>query len=194
MPIEDIAVADAVIAAVVLISAVFGLMRGLVKEVLALVIWVGAAFLGMTLGPTLAAWVDLALSTRLRNAIGFGAVFVVVLVFGAFLQRFVHGLVRSTGLSGTDRTLGLAFGALRGVAVVLVALILLRPFAAERAWWSESVLAPPLLTLEGDLRELANAVLDAFGAERVAPLPGGGQAAAESARGAGIASQPEWPR
>ena len=168
-PLADIAVADAVIAAVVLVSAVFGLMRGLVKEVLALIIWVGAAMLGMTFGPALGALTDLTLSARLRNAIGFGAVFTVVLVAGALLQRVLRGLVQSTGLTGTDRTLGLAFGALRGVAVVMVALVLLRPFAAERAWWNESVLAPPLLSLEGDFLEVTNAVLDAFGAEPVQP-------------------------
>ena len=163
MPFEDIAFADAVIAGVVLISAIFGMMRGLVKEVLSLIIWVSAAFLAMTFGPALAALTDLALNTRLRNVIGFVAVFVLVLVAGAFVQRFLQGLIHSTGLSGTDRTLGLAFGALRGAAVVLVALMLLRPFAAERLWWSESMLAPPLLSLEGDFRELASAVLDAFG-------------------------------
>jgi len=168
-PLADIAVADAVIAAVVFVSAVFGLMRGLVKEVLALIVWVGAAMLGMTFGPALGALTDLTLSARLRNAIGFGAVFTVVLVAGALLQRVLRGLVQSTGLTGTDRTLGLAFGALRGVAVVMVALVLLRPFAAERAWWNESVLAPPLLSLEGDFLEVTNAVLDAFGAEPVQP-------------------------
>lgn len=169
MPIADIAVADTVIAAVVLVSALFGLMRGLVKEVAALVVWVGAAVLGMTFGPTLGALTDLTLSTRLRNAIGFGVVFVVVLVAGALLQRVLRALVQSTGLTGTDRTLGLAFGSLRGVTVVLVALILLRPFAAERVWWNESVLAPPLLALEGDFLEVTNAVLDAFGAAPVKP-------------------------
>ena len=181
MSIEDIAIADVVIAAVVLVSAVFGMMRGFVKEVLALVIWVSAAFLGMTFGPALADLTDLTLSTRLRNAIGFGVVFVVVLVAGAFLQRFLHGLVRTTGLTGTDRTLGMAFGAVRGAAVVLVALILLRPFAAERAWWSESLLAPPLLALEDEFRELAGAVLDVFDTDRVGPWPVG-------------ASPLEWPR
>ena len=174
MPTAELATTDVVIALVVLVSAAFGLLRGFVKEVVALVIWVGAALLGMAVGPTLGALLDLALSARLQNAIGFGAVFVVVLIAGALLQRALRGLVQSTGLSGTDRTLGLAFGTARGVVVVVVALILLRPFAQERAWWSESVLVPPLLALEGDLMELLNAAFDAFSG---APLPPLGQAA-----------------
>lgn len=168
MPPAELAIADVVIAVVVLVSAVFGLLRGFVKEVVALVIWVGAVLLGMALGAQIGALLGLALSARLQNAIGFGTVFVVVLIAGALLQRALRGLVQSTGLSGTDRTLGLVFGTARGVAVVTVTLILLRPFALERAWWNESVLVPPLLALEGDLKELVNAALDAFGG---APLP-----------------------
>lgn len=167
---QDIAIADAVIAAAVVLSGVFGLLRGLVKEVVALIVWLGAAFLGMNFGPTLGASLGLELSARLCNAIGFGAVFVVVLVAGALLQRLLSGLIQSTGLTSTDRTLGLVFGALRGVAVVVVALLLLRPVAAERIWWDESVLAPPLLALEGDLLEVVNVVRDAFGAAPVRSL------------------------
>ena len=163
MPIEDIAIADLAIAAVVLVSAAFGLMRGFVKEVVALVIWVGAAVLGTTFGPVVADSLGLDLSARLQSAVGFATVFVVVLVVGALVQRLLRGLVTGTGLTGTDRTLGLLFGTARGVAVVLVALILLRPFAAERAWWNASVLAPPLLALEGDLLEIRDVVVGAFG-------------------------------
>lgn len=170
MPTAELAVADVVIGVVVLVSAVFGLLRGFVKEVVAVLIWVGAVLASMAFGPKLGALLGLTLSARLQNAIGFGAVFITVLVAGALLQRLLRGLVEGTGLSGTDRTLGLVFGTVRGVAVVTVALILLRPFAGARGWWSESVLVPPLLALEADLMELVNAVLGAFGAAPVAPL------------------------
>lgn len=166
----DFAIADVVIAAVVLLSGLFGLLRGLVKEVVALLVWLGAASLGMNFGPALGAVLDVEIGERLRNAIGFGAVFVVVLVAGALLQRMLRSLIHGTGLSSTDRTLGLLFGALRGVAVVVVALLMLRPVAAERLWWDESVLAPPLLALEGDLLIVVNMVRDAFGAAPVRSL------------------------
>ena len=101
------------------------------------------------------------LSAGLQTAIGFAIVFVAVLVAGALAQRFLGGLVESTGLTGTDRTLGLVFGTVRGAAVVLVALILLRPFAESRDWWAESLIAPPLLSFENEVIELFDLMMDA---------------------------------
>ena len=90
-------------------------------------------------------------------------VFIVVLIAGALLQRILGRLVDSAGLTGTDRTLGLLFGAARGVIVVIVALLVLRPFAADRPWWPESQLIPPLLALEGDVVNVVAFIADALG-------------------------------
>ena len=160
MPVGNFAIADVVMGIVIVVSAVFGLMRGLVREVLSLVIWVAALLLGIAFADSVAAVLGLDLSAALQTAIGFAIVFVAVLVAGALAQRFLGGLVESTGLTGTDRTLGLVFGTVRGAAVVLVALILLRPFAESRDWWAESRIAPPLLTLENEMIELFDLMMD----------------------------------
>lgn len=161
MPIGSFAVADVVMGIVIVVSAVFGLMRGLVREVLSLVIWGAALLLGIAFADSVAAMLGLGLSAGLQTAIGFAIVFVATLVAGALAQRFLGGLVESTGLTGTDRTLGLVFGTVRGAAVVLVALILLRPFAESRVWWAESLIAPPLLTFESEVIELFDLMMDA---------------------------------
>lgn len=163
MPIGDFAVADVVIVVVIVVSAVWGVLRGLVKEVVALAIWVAALLLGrMFAGPVGAAIAD-SLDPRLQVGIGFAAVFIVVLVAGAFLQRLLGRMVDSTGLTGTDRTLGLLFGGARGGAVVVVGLIILRPLAEGSTWWPESQLIPVFLALEGDVMELRTFIVDAFG-------------------------------
>ena len=164
MPAE-FAVADIVIAAVLAVSAVFGLMRGLVKEVAALVIWASAGLLALAFAGPLGEAIGLNLGPRLQKALGFAVIFIVVLIVGAFAQRLLRGLVETTGLSGTDRTLGLLFGAARGVLVVTLTLIVVRPFAEERPWWTESKLAPALLTLEPEVMELAQALMDRFPGE-----------------------------
>lgn len=174
MSLAEFAAADVAIVAVVLISAGLGLARGLVKEVLSLAIWAAALVLSLAFGPAVAELLGLNLAPRLQTGIGFVAVFVVVLIAGAIGQRLVGGLVKSTGLSGTDRLLGLLFGAARGGVVVIVGLIALRPFAEERIWWNDSQLAPPLLAYEEDVLQLAGALVDAFSdvAETAeAPLP-----------------------
>lgn len=172
MPIGNFAIADVVMGIVIIVSAVFGLMRGLIREVLSLAIWVSALLLGLAFADSVAGVLGLDLSAGLQTAIGFAIVFVAVLVGGALAQRFFGGLVESTGLTGTDRTLGLVFGTVRGAAVVLVALILLRPFAQDRVWWSESLIAPPLLTFENEVLELFDLMMDAVADPAEAPPVG----------------------
>ena len=164
MPIGDFAVADVVIVVVILLSAVWGVMRGLVKEVVALAIWVAALLLGVVFASAVGAAIADSLGPRLQVAIGFAAVFIVVLVAGAFLQRLLGRMVDSTGLTGTDRTLGLLFGTARGGAVVVVGLIVLRPLAEASPWWRESQLIPWFLALEGDVLDLVAFIADVFGA------------------------------
>ena len=163
MAIGDFAVADLVIVVVIVVSAAWGVLRGLVKEIVALAIWVAALLLGVVFAAPVGAVIADSLGPRLQAGIGFAAVFVVVLIAGALLQRTLGRLVDSTGLTGTDRTLGLLFGAARGGIVVIVALIVLRPFAEQGPWWPESQLIPALLALEGDVLNVVAAIADALG-------------------------------
>ena len=163
MPIGDFAVADVAIVVVIVVSAVWGVLRGLVKEVVALAIWVAALLLGVVFAGTVGAAIADSLGPRLQVGVGFAAVFIVVLVAGAFLQRLLGRMVEGTGLTGTDRTLGLLFGAARGGAVVVVALIILRPLSEGSPWWPESQLIPLFLALEGDVLDLADYIAGAFG-------------------------------
>lgn len=165
----DFATADLVIVGLVLVSAVFGVTRGLVKEVLSLVIWAAALLLALAFGKALGSAI-LDANGRLQSALGFAAVFLVVLLAGALVQRFVGSLVETTGLTGTDRVLGFAFGAARGGLVALFALIVLHPFANDRQWWQESRLVPPIIAYEEDVLALASALADAF-SEAKSALP-----------------------
>ena len=56
----------------------------------------------------------------------------------------ISQLVSKTGLSGTDRVLGLVFGALRGALVVSAMLFFMDAFSSadETDWWKASQLIP----------------------------------------------------
>jgi membrane protein required for colicin V production len=62
-----------------------------------------------------------------------------VLIAGAMLAWLLSTLVEKTGLSGTDRLLGVVFGAARGAVLValIVFLLALTPIT-EDLWWDQS--------------------------------------------------------
>ncbi|MEQ8486890.1 MAG: CvpA family protein [Pseudomonadales bacterium] len=149
------ATADILIAIIVLLSAVIGLVRGLIKEVLSLASWLAAFILALYFAPDVADLLRGQLADQgVRLVVAFLAVFVVTLIAGGLLQWLVGGLVKTTGLSGTDRLLGFLFGAGRGVLVCVVVLIALQRFAEAGGWWQSSELIPHLLAFEQEVLDL----------------------------------------
>lgn len=135
---------DYTILAVLGLSVLVGLWRGLVSEVLALVIWVAAFWVAWLLGPTLAARLTVITLPALRVAAAYAGCFVLVLVLGAILRYVVRRLLEGSGLSGTDRLLGMLFGFVRGALLVCV-LVFLGQFTGltREPLWRQSALLPP---------------------------------------------------
>ena len=151
---------DVVIVVVVALSTVIGLLRGLAREVMSLIVWLSAFVASLAFAEPVAGLLELEAS--IGTAAGFAIVFVAVLLAGAFVQRMLAKLVRSTGIGGTDRLLGSFFGALRGGLLTIVALIAIRPFAETSDWWLESVLVPELLAFERDVLDLLQVAASQF--------------------------------
>lgn len=136
--------ADYVILAVLGLSVLIGLWRGLISEVLGLAIWVAAAWVTWTFGPAASSLYEHSISLpSARLAAGYATCFVSVLVAGVIVRFLVARLVQGTGLSGTDRLLGMLFGLARGVLLVTVGVFLVSLTALARdPWWQQSVLLP----------------------------------------------------
>lgn len=137
-------VADLAILVICGLSVLVSLFRGFIREVFSLLVWAAAVYAGlMAAGPLaerMQPWVEL---PSVRLVIAFVGVFVLVLIIGGLINYLLGKLVAGTGLSGTDRLVGALFGALRGAAIVLVAVIIgqMTPFP-EDPWWQESRLLP----------------------------------------------------
>jgi len=138
---------DWAIIAIIAVSSLISLKRGFVKEALSLVIWIVAGAVAWMFGGSLSQYLEPYIQTPSARVIaGCTILFVATLVVGAMLNFIVGELIRATGLSGTDRFLGMAFGAARGglLVVVAVGLLSLGPVQQD-PWWQESSLLPRFL-------------------------------------------------
>jgi len=131
---------DYAVLAVIVISVLVGALRGFIKEVFSLVVWITAFAVAYYFAGDVAEWMEDAVTLpSARTAMGFTGLFVAVLLVGGLMNYLLGRLVESTGLSGTDRLLGGVFGAARGLALVVVVLLVagFTPIPAD-PWWKES--------------------------------------------------------
>lgn len=134
--------ADWAIIGIISISTIVSLIRGFVKEALSLLSWVVAFVVARSFYTHLATLFEDFISTpSVRLLAAFILLFIVALVIGALVNHLIAAIVKSTGLSGTDRMLGMVFGMIRGMilVVVIIALARLTP-VKEDPWWTDSVL------------------------------------------------------
>lgn len=154
---------DYAIIGILALSTVVGLARGLLREVFSFVIWLGALLIAWTfhteLAGELAQWIA---GTSARRGAAFLILVFAVLIAGASFGHFLSVLVRKTGLTGTDRVLGAAFGAVRGVILVAMLAFLgaLTPLP-EDDWWQTSTLIGRFQVLaERILKQIPPAAMD----------------------------------
>ena len=133
---------DIAILAVIALSALFGVTRGLVREALSLGGWVLATWVALEFSPRLSDAMVSAISiVSLRFFLAFVLLFIVTLVLAAIVSHLISQTVRKSSLSGTDRALGGLFGVMRGVVLVAV-LIWLAGFTKlpQQVSWRQSML------------------------------------------------------
>ena len=145
---------DYAILAIVGISGVISLMRGFIREALSLAGWIAAFWIALAFSGKAAAWLDGYVSVpSVRVGIAFAAIFFGVLLVCGIVLRLAGLLVERTGMSGTDRTLGIVFGVLRGIVIaeLLVLLAGLTPLPLD-PWWNQSLFLPHFVELANEIR------------------------------------------
>lgn len=133
---------DYVIIGIIATSTLVSLIRGFAREALSLASWFLASFIAWTFFRDLAVRLEPWLSTpSVRLGVAFALLLVVSLLIGSLINFLIAKLIDMTGLSGTDRMIGMLFGALRGVLLVIIIITLagLTPLSSD-PWWGQSTL------------------------------------------------------
>ena len=144
---------DYAVLAIIGVSVLLSVIHGFVRELLSLASWVSAFLVAQYFAAQVAALLPAAVPNEsLRLLAGFLAVFLLVLLAATLLAIAISSLIKRAGLGAADRLLGAVFGLVRGVAVVMVIVLLagLTALPTTPAWRQAMTSAP--------LEALANTV------------------------------------
>ncbi len=163
---------DYLIVAVLLISMIVGFFRGFFPELISIVTWIVAIFAAMNFS----GWVEPYLQGKLGSVVvelwaARLIMFVTTLILGGLLGQLVSLAIDKSGLSGTDRMLGLTFGIVRG-AVILGALVVLGQLMGfpKEPWWPQSKLIPMIERVGDTLRIMAPDSVNDFLNDKIGPV------------------------
>ena len=134
------AVADWAFLTVLAVSLLIGAWRGLVYEVLSVLGWALSFYLAQLFAPDLASRLPLqGASEPVRYAAAFVLIFVVAVLLAGLVAVLFKKMVEAIGLRPVDRTLGAAFGLVRGGILLLALTVVVNMTAFKSsAWWQQS--------------------------------------------------------
>lgn len=140
---------DYAVLAIIGISVLFSVVHGLVRELMALASWIAAFMVAQIYAADAALLLPAAISNQsLRLLVAFLGVFLTVLLAMTVLAIVISRLVRSAGLGLADRALGAVFGLVRGLAIVMMVVLLAGLTALPRQQaWRQAISSGPLVAL-----------------------------------------------
>jgi membrane protein required for colicin V production len=129
------------------VSALLALFRGVVREITALAGWAAALILSGLFAQQLAQWLPGSLSHMLRAVIAYLVIFLSVLLLSGMIGLLLAKLFSAVGLGFADRAMGAVFGLVRGAVIVLVGVM----FAGltglpKEPFWRDAALSGPVET------------------------------------------------
>lgn len=118
---------DYAIISVIALSAITGLIRGFIKEIVALGVWVTAGWTAFVYAKPVASWLATYVQDKsARVILAYVVIIVGTLIIGGLLNTMLSFIMHHSGLTGTDRLLGVGFGTVRGIFVVALLLVVVR--------------------------------------------------------------------
>ncbi len=128
---------DYLILAIIALSVILSVWRGFTREALSLAGWIAAFWIAIVFSDNLIVPLSRHVeSPTARLLIAFGLLFIVTLLLAALITYLAGQIIQKSGLSGTDRMLGIFFGIARGILVVALLVLLggMTPMPEESGW------------------------------------------------------------
>jgi|SRR5947209_10218953 len=139
-------VLDYFVLIVVIVSVIWGASRGLIKGIFSVTSAIVGLFLAAQLYPLAARLFALfTASARTANLLGFVSLFLLALVAGSLLARWLRSGIKRARLDWLDHLLGAAFGLLRGWLICSVIYLALTAFPVKLEAVERASFAPALL-------------------------------------------------
>ncbi len=133
---------DYSILAIIGLSVLISVWRGFTKEALSLAGWIVAAWVALTFADKLQMMLEPHIQVpSLRLMVAFAILFIATLFLAGLINYLAVQVIKKTGLSGTDRMVGIFFGVARGCVVVAVLVLVggMTPMPQD-PWWKASQL------------------------------------------------------
>lgn len=128
---------DYAIIALIALSGILSITRGFVREALSLLSWVIAFFVSSRFYFYITDYLTYFRDNLIRKAGAIAILFIITLIVCTIVRYVIGLVVEKTGLSGTDRLLGICFGVIRGIFIVAAILFFVdtfTPLSATQAW------------------------------------------------------------
>lgn len=145
--VSGMAALDWVFLAVLVGSLLLGAWRGLVYEVMSVLGWIAAFVVAQWLAGDVAQKLPMGnASETVRYAAAFAVVFIATVFAAGLLAWLTKKLVETVGLRPVDRTLGAAFGVLRGLILLLAVAVVINLTPLRTSGWWQDGTGPALAT------------------------------------------------
>lgn len=153
--------ADYIIIGIMVFSTLTSILRGFISEAISLVTWIIAAIIALKFMHPLSIYLQNLIRTpSLRLLVAFIIIFILIIIIGSIINHFLSIFVKNTGLSGTNRLLGMIFGFARGILLISIFILFAKMTSLTRSpWWQGSQLIPYFLNIASWLEQLIPAQL-----------------------------------
>lgn len=150
---------DYAVLAILGCSALLGFIRGFLKEAFSLIAYLAAGYAAMQWGPRALPWfLSLFDNYYVSAAVSYAVVFIAVLLLVGLLNLTLSSMISYAGLGPADSGLGLIFGLIRGLIIILVVVILLGyTDFPQQPWWQNAKFSAMFVDMVNQLKSLLSA-------------------------------------